>query len=75
MLEKVPHFLPHKGSSRGCLIVEVLELRPESEARRVVLASLCRFEYCSGVQSAVRVLVAATQCYCVLIATVFVVGI
>lgn len=72
MLEKVPRLLLSKGSSRGCLIVEVLE---QSKVRRVVLASFCRFEYCSGVESAVCVLVAATQCYCVLIATVFIVGI
>lgn len=71
MLEKVSH----QGSSKGCLIEEALELRPENQARRVALASLSRFECCCGVESAERVSVAATWRSPVLTASLFTAGI
>lgn len=57
MLEKVPHLLPCKDSPEGCLLGVVLELRPESKAMWVVLASFCRLECCRRAESAVSVTV------------------
>lgn len=57
MLEKVPHLLPCKDSPEVCLLGVVLELRLESKATWVALASSCRLECCRRAESAVSVTV------------------